>query len=169
MMTFLGSFQAMEARLNAATHISLLSSCRYALPAGWAEAVAIMAMLAVVAVLLRLARLRGEGDDGAYWALAVTGTLLLSPHTQYYDAGILVLPVLIGLDRVMQAAVNGSPAPSDATRLCLLAGYFAYPIYGLSPALGFQPLLLWPVLTFAWLARLMVRTGTTPAPAPSLA
>jgi len=192
MLAFLGSFQAMEARLNAATHVSLLSSCRFALPAGWAEAVAIMAMLAVVAVLLRLARLRGDGDEAAYWALAITAMLLLSPHTQYYDAGILVLPVLIGLDRVLQATAEALPEPvgaaracftgpghpsssaparppSTALRICLLVGYFAYPVYGLSQLVGFQPLLLWPVLTFVWLARLMVRTGTSPEAAPSLA
>ena len=84
-------------------------------------------------------------------ALAITGTLLLSPYFQYYDAGVLVLPVLLGLDYTLQQGRQ----PSATLRLLLLAGYVLYPIYEVSRTIHFQPLLLWPVLIFIWLTRIL--------------
>ncbi len=173
MLDFLGSFREMEARLNAATHVSLLSAGDYSLPAPWASVAAGLVMLVVVGALLRLAR-RGPTTESAFavrWALAVTGTLLLSPHTQYYDVGVLVLPVMLGLDFMLQQGRS----PSTALRLFLVAGFVLYPIYEWSPALHFQPLLLWPMLTFGWLAALArraeagdVRRSVQPIQPPAL-
>ncbi|MHC4610656.1 MAG: glycosyltransferase family 87 protein [Planctomycetota bacterium] len=153
MLEFLGSFRAMEARLNAATHISLLSACDYSLAWPWSRVAAGILMLAAALVLLRVARrfAATEPAFAVYWGLAVTGTLLLSPHTQYYDAGILVLPVILGLDYLLQRGRQ----PTATLRIALLAGYVLFPIYEVSPALHFQPLLLWPVLTFVWLAKVL--------------
>ncbi|MCP4245463.1 MAG: hypothetical protein GY778_00290, partial [bacterium] len=155
MLEFLGSFRDMEARLNSATHISLLSASDYSLPTPWARLVAGLLMLVVAGVLVRGTR-RGPTTQPAFavrWALAVSGTLLLSPHTQYYDVGILVLPVMLGLDFMLQQG----HIPSMVLRVFLAAGFVLYPIYEWSPALHFQPLLLWPMLTFGWLTALAWR------------
>jgi hypothetical protein len=41
------------------------------------------------------------------WALCLVAGMLLSPHLQYYDFGVLVLPVALGLDAL---ARRGTPA-----------------------------------------------------------
>jgi hypothetical protein len=152
-LKFLAWFRPVEARLNEATHVSLLPACQFTLPTPWDHLVAGVLMLIVFAIVLRYARRYGTNEPAfaAYWALAITGSLLLSPYFQYYDAGALVLPVMLGLDYILQQGRQ----PSPTLRFLLLAGYVLYPIYEVSRAIHFQPLLLWPVLIFVWLTRVL--------------
>ena len=58
---------------------------------------------------------------------------------------------MLGLDYTLQQGRQ----PSTTLRFLLLAGYVLYPIYEVSRAIHFQPLLLWPVLIFIWLTRML--------------
>jgi len=84
------------------------------------------------------------------FGLAVCGALLISPHSYFYDAGLLVLPVLLGLEQV--AAVG--QAPSAAIRGLLAVGFLAFPIFRLHSVLGFQPVVFWPLMVMLWCERL---------------
>ncbi|HUU84006.1 MAG TPA: glycosyltransferase family 87 protein [Phycisphaerae bacterium] len=156
-LKFLAWFGPVEARLNRATHFSLLRVCEFSLPAAWAHVAAGVMMLAVLAIVIRFARQHAASEAGfaVSWALAITGAVLISPYAQYYDAGILVLPVLLGLDYVLQQGRD----PSAKLRLLLVAGYVLYPIYEVSRAIQFQPLVLWPVLILIWLTGVLSGSG----------
>jgi hypothetical protein len=118
----------------------------------WDVLVAAPAIAAIFILALAAARRCSDADPrfGAVWALLVCATLLVSPHTQYYDAGLVALAVVLGLDFL---AGSGAALPAGL-RLALLAGYLAYPIYPLVAWLGFQPLVLWPLAGFLWSLRL---------------
>jgi hypothetical protein len=84
----------------------------------------------------------------------VSGTMLVSPHLNYYDAGVLVLPVLLGLDHVI--ARYG--VPSVGWRVALVALWASYYSWKLGVILGFQPLVLVLAVVFIWLLILLRRT-----------
>lgn len=87
-----------------------------------------------------------------YYALAIAATLVISPHAQYYDSAILILPVVLLLG---DAARRGTEVPLQ-TRL-ILAGVFllALPVFFLSqaPWMPFQPFVLLPVGVCIWALR----------------
>jgi hypothetical protein len=142
--------------LNAPTHFSLIRSLDYSV-GGWpGRAIALALIALAVGVCWRRARTIQPSDPrfGLAWSLLLLTTLLASPHLQFYDAGLLALPVLIGLDTVLQ-----DRSPSLRLRFVLLAAYFAYPIYEYAPQLGFQPLVLWLVGAFLWIRSLLVLPG----------
>lgn len=56
-------------------------------------------LAAVVIVLVSLAWLRRDLDLDVLMAITVSGTLLISPHALFYDAGLLVLVGLVLADR----------------------------------------------------------------------
>jgi hypothetical protein len=74
--------------------------------------------------------------------------MLASPHLQHYDFGVLVLPVLVGLERV----VASGHTPSLLLRILLGIVYVGYPwLYEAAPRVGFQPLTLCTLAIYAWL------------------
>jgi hypothetical protein len=80
--------------------------------------------------------------------------MLLSPHLQYYDFGVLVLPAALGLDAL---ARRGTPATLPL-RLVVFVIWFGYPwFYMGADRVGFQPLTLWTIAIFAWLCAIATR------------
>lgn len=91
-------------------------------------------------------------DFVLYWALAIAGSLLISPHSHYYDAGLLLLAVLLILDNYNRRAQPvGWPA-----RLALALVYLGYPFaFGFVLLIRFQPVILISVWIACWSARLV--------------
>jgi hypothetical protein len=75
----------------------------------------------------------------------------VSPHTQWHDAGLLVLPVLL----VLNHRLSAGQGLSAAARFGLLAAFALTPFFDLGRVIGFQPLVLLPLLMLAWIARQM--------------
>ncbi len=152
------SYQEAERAANYATHISWLSVLDRLLPGPAGRALAIVLVTATLGGLVVVA-LRGR-DKRYAWAYAGAAALLVSPHTQYYDVGILVVPVLLGLEVELE---RGRPL-STALRGALVAGFFGYEVYTLSEKWGFQPLILWPVVAALWLATRALEDAPEPTP-----
>jgi hypothetical protein len=162
-------YRVLEAA-NIPTHFSLAPFFEYAVGGRVATLLTIASGVAVVIALLRYApRARpGDADFPLTWAMLLVGAMLLSPHLQYYDFGVLVLPVVVGLDAVVGRRQN----VGLWLRLAIAAVFVAYPqIYEAYPVCRFQPLTLLTVALFAWLCRLghaaRTRAAAPPAtPAP---
>jgi len=91
----------------------------------------------------------------------VCATILVSPHTQWYDVGLVVLPVLLALNDALEGGMSFSPGG----RLTLVAGFLLVPLYRWADALGWQPVILLPLLTLAWVLkqRITPRTDLRPS------
>ena len=88
-------------------------------------------------------------DFGLYWALAVSGGLLASPHTSFHDVALIFLSMLLIVDYCCRTNL---PIGS-ALRWALVCLYFGYPLILLSrvgAVIQFQPLFLIPVWTVCW-------------------
>jgi hypothetical protein len=122
---------------------------------GWVgRAVTIAGILAVLGLLAGAARNLSvqSGRYPAFFGMVVAGTMLLAPHLQFYEVGILALPVWLGLETLL----SGGPGPSVGLRVLLAAGYFTYPLWKLSEALPVQPFLLLLLAVFLWSRHLVV-------------
>jgi hypothetical protein len=97
--------------------------------------------------------------------MAACATLLVSPHTQWYDSGLVLLAVLLGLNDLL---VNGH-RPGTTLRAGLLAGFLLPPAYSFAVYVGWQPLVLLPTVALAWLLCLpgARRPSGTPTPLPA--
>ena len=144
----ISGYRQLEWASNRYTHISLWALCSQVLPAGWAETSAAAATLAVIWLVSRRA-LDATVPWRSVFALGVAGTVLVSPHMQYYDAALLLLPVLLGLD----ARCRSGGDVDLRLRLLIALGYVLYPIYSYGGQLGIQPLCAWAVLCFTWVLR----------------
>jgi hypothetical protein len=167
MLQRLGRYQELDQGSNLQTEVSLLGACMYAcgrpgIPVGAAVSAALLAALWFMA-----RRDRSEASP-AMWGLAAAMAPLTSPHTQFYDVGVLVIPVLIGL----HCQAIGGPLAAGA-RAVLLSGYLGFAVFHTAAHIGFQPLVLWPIFATLWMARLRAeerRRETAPpvgAAAPS--
>jgi len=87
-----------------------------------------------------------HGDFRLFCALAISGSLLISLHTQYYDLSLLVLPVLLILDFQL---LKGN-TPNTLQRVILIIGFISYPLHRISSYIHFQPLFLIPIYIFLW-------------------
>ncbi len=166
MLDALAIYQPLEAASSYYTHIAILPVCNHSLPAPWNHLVAATAITAVIGLFV-VAVLRARHSDKLVFGAAVCVTMLISPHLQFYDVGVLVLPVLIGLDDLCARGQQ----PSESLRGLLCAGYLAFPIYAFSHMLGFQPLILWPLGVFLWLCHRLWTAGqpsVIPASNPSI-
>jgi hypothetical protein len=139
-------YRDLEWASNQYTHVSLWALFAQLLSPRWAPACAAAATLVVLWIVGT--RALHATPASSFWGLAIAGTVLVSLHMQYYDAAVLLLPVLQGLEAQRRANLE----PSLRSRLTLALGYVLYPIYVYGPGLGFQPLCLWAVLSFGWLA-----------------
>ncbi len=85
------------------------------------------------------------------WAMTVAAILLISPHTQYYESALLVLPALLILDLYVRHDI---PVGSGV-RLGLMLVFVAVGFRSASTYIHFQPLMLIPAWIMVWSARLM--------------
>lgn len=137
-------------------HFSLRMAAIHTLPAPFGTGVAAVGTVLVLAILTLHLRALNRSHPGfpIAWGMVVSGTMLVSPHLNYYDAGVLVLPVLLGLDH----AINQDGLPGLGWRVALVtlwASYFSWP---LGAILGFQPLVLVLASVFIGLVALLRRT-----------
>lgn len=151
MLRGLAWYQPAEAAANASSHLSLLAACQGLLPGASGRAAALLLVAATLALLARLSAASARDDPRARrlaWAFALAACLLVSPHTQHYDVGLLVVPVLLLLEQDLQ----DGRAPGWPLRAALVVGFVGYPLHGTGEALGVQPLVAWPVVVCAWAA-----------------
>jgi hypothetical protein len=143
-------YQPREVRANGATDLSFGALCARLLPGALAPWAALLLTLATLALLVALSAPAARRTDPRArrlaWAFALAASLLTTAHTQHYDVGLVVAPVLLLLE---QDLADGR-APSVWLRLGLVVGFVAYPAYELGDRLGVQPLLLWPLAVCAW-------------------
>jgi len=163
MLTGLAAYRPLESASNGLYHIAILPAAESTLPGAVATPVAgilIVAVLGVVAVFAHTTR-QHSSSDSLVFALAVTGAMLTSPHLQYYDVGLLALPVVLGLDSSLG---RGAPPLHWIVRGGIVAGWLSYSSWQLGPTLGVQPLILVVAATLCWLIVLLRR----PSPQPPL-
>jgi hypothetical protein len=163
MLEAMRRYRPLEWAESVDTHFSIVPFFDYAVGGASAKILAGIGIIAVLGSLICYAPRARPGQDGfrLLWAFALVAGMLVSPHLQYYDFGVLVLPVALGLD----ALVGEGRAPTLFLRLVLAAIYVGYPwFYMASGTLRFQPLTLWTVALFAWLGWLstLARFGTSP-------
>jgi hypothetical protein len=160
-----GFYRQQENGVSGFSHISMVEAADFSLAeplrawgSDWATWIAPLSWGVVVVVIIALVVLwksANPRDDrfGLYWAAVTASSLLISPHTQYYEVALLVLPLVLILD---YTSVTGRVV-STGCRAGLLAAFLLYPFYGFGEVLQFQPLIVLPVwmsLWAVWLIRL---------------
>lgn len=148
MLAFLGQSSPVEQASNGAQHFSWVRTVDLLLP-GPADSFAAVAGIAIVLAAWWRFRDLGRRGEGAWMALVVCGTLLASPHLQYYDAALLTLPVCLLVEELLRA---GRPV-SFGTRMLLAAAFFGYSTWKLGPLMGVQPLFFMLLGSALWAAR----------------
>jgi hypothetical protein len=150
MLDALAVYQPMEREASYYTHVALLPACDFALRGPWSTLLPAFLIPIVSIVVLSTVRRCPTRDPrfGVVWSGVVCATIIISPHLQFYDLGVLVLPVLLTIDGCLRA---GRPI-SNVARLGLACGYFGFPIYAHAQEWGWQPLVLWPVILLVWTA-----------------
>src|SRR5262249_17478305 len=114
----------------------------------------------------------GNGSFGVYWAMAVTATGLLSPHSQWYELGLLILPMWLLLDWRVRPSVEHehalAPELTAVERMAMVGAFVITPYSDPFRFVGGQPLSVIPVLILLWAARLRP-TSSEPAAKSALA
>ena len=99
----LAAYRAVEAGANGPTLVSFLGVCEYWLGAAQPAAfwLAVFPSLAVIGLVCALFwRARGDQEKTiAAWGVGAAALILVSPHTQFYDVGLLCLPLALLADR----------------------------------------------------------------------
>ncbi len=158
-----GVYRQHERVVSGFSHISITEAVDFSVVqvlevAGRAQAARLWTWASWGAVGLIIVRLlwqwRGTMADGsrlaARWAQVCAGMLLISPHAQYYEVALLILPVVLLVDQ--QLALEGGL--SVAGRVLLIIGFGMFPIYGVAQWIGVQPLILLPLGVFVWADRM---------------
>ncbi len=148
MLAFMGVYRPLEISHNAETHFSWVRTADFLLPS---PADSIVAAAGVVAVLLAWWRYRtlASAASPAWLALVVCGTMLASPHQQYYDVALLALPVCL----LVECELRRRGTVSLAIRVGLAVAYVAYPAWRHADSIGIQPLFLFLAAVSAWALR----------------
>jgi alpha-1,2-mannosyltransferase len=154
MLAAMRAYRPMEWHDNVRTHFSLVPFFDHAVGGVAGRVLAALGAIGVAAALFVSLRRDRNRDPRLAWSLCLVAGMLLSPHLQYYDFGVLVLPVAVGLDLL---ARRGTPATLPL-RLVVAVLYVGYPwFYMAADRVGFQPLTVWTVAIFAWLCSLSRR------------
>lgn len=155
----MSSHRPLEVAANAPWHFSIPMVVRRALPGLPGLGLTLLGAGAVLVVTVASGRRvkTGSGRYPAWFGLAVCAVLLASPHLQYYESGILALPILLGIESV---AEERRQIPL-ALRISLAVAYFAFPTWHWSRELGVQPLFLLLLGAWVWLSRLSHRRPAT--------
>lgn len=145
MLAFMQAYRPLEISNNAETHFSWVRTADFLLPSPVDSLVGLLGVLAVLAAWWRFRDL--ILTDSAVWmSLVVTGTMLASPHQQYYDVALLVLPAGLLLDRQLARASE----ISLPRRLALALAWVGYPMWRCAESLHVQPLFLVLLGVAAW-------------------
>jgi hypothetical protein len=151
MLRALGEHAPLELATSGLRQFSLVTAARHAFPGPAGGVVALMLLAAAVALVVSGARRIGAGDPGfpAFFAFVVAATMAISPHLQYYEAGLLPLVGVLALETRLSAG-----PPRLRERLLLALGYLAFAAYPAGEAFGFQPLVLVLAGVLVWTLRL---------------
>jgi hypothetical protein len=117
-------------------------------------------IISLAGILLTLGLLAGAARNlplespryPAFFGMVVASTMLLAPHLQYYEVGLLALPVWLGLETLLAEGIG----PPVGLRVTLAAGYFTFPLWKLSEALPVQPFFLLLLAVFLWSRHLAI-------------
>ena len=145
MLRSLRTYWPLENHFNGHTSISLIGVCDAALPGGAGRVIGTILSLSVVASCVILWR-RSVARPDLCWALAVSGSILISPHTQWYDVGLLLLSVFL----VVHAQLATGRGIPTGWRLGLVAGFFVPPMFAAAQSIGFQPVFVLALVGFGW-------------------
>jgi hypothetical protein len=150
----------LETAQNGVWHFSLPAVVGRLFPGWGGAAVTTAGMVGILGLLVGAGRRLSVDSPGypAFFGMVVAGTMLLTPHLQYYEVGILALPALLGVETILA----GKGTPSLGLRVFLAAGYFSYPLWKLSETLPVQPFFFLLLAVFFWSRHLVVepqRTG----------
>jgi len=145
MLAFERRYRPLEMAANAHTHFSWPAVAGLLMPSPVGELAAAAGAIVVVVIWWR-ARGLVRTAPGPWFALAFSGAMLASPHEQYYDVALLVLPAAVLVDATL-AARHSVPL---AMRLALAAAYVGYPAWELAGPGLIQPLFFVLVAIFAW-------------------
>ena len=148
MLAFLRTYVPFELESNAQTHFSWVRTADYVFPAPLGGLLALAGVSLVLAAWWRF-RALGRNGSVAWMSLVVCGTMLASPHLQYYDVALLVLPVCLLIDR--QLARDG--AVPFHVRALLVAALAGYPLWSYATWLHVQPLFFVLLGVSAWAVR----------------
>lgn len=153
----LHTFWPLEFRYNGAHLISWMGVAEYSAPPDmfWSLGAGLCVLTAAVVAVVWAGAVPGGRGVELPFAAAVCGTVLISPHTQWYDAGLVALPVLL----VARVLVERHERVAEPARALLALGYLAFPVYLLGSSCGWQPLVAWPLVGLWW----VVRTAAPPA------
>jgi hypothetical protein len=144
--------------------ISIPAVTRYLTGTGaiWSTALAAVLCLGILTVYLR--HLRGtrpsDADFPLLFGAGVAVMILFSPHALFYEAALLILPVIALVDRWQRGPVR--TRREFRRRLLFLAGLFGLGyLWPLADALAIEPLILAP-LVVGFLAWRGLRSADTP-------
>jgi len=156
MLAFERAYRPLEQAANAHTHFSWTAVSSVLLPEPFAAVAALAGFAAVLAVWWRY-RLLASLEPRVWFALVVLGTMLISPHQQYYDAALLALPAALLVD----AGLRMQRPAGLGTRVALAAAYVGYPAWELDAFI--QPLFFVLLALFVWAVRMAKSAGHVPA------
>jgi hypothetical protein len=138
-MRAIGQYAPIERAQNSLDHFSASQAIPHLLPGLSGMLLLILLTGAILFGLYRLAVRLGPPATVSlsFLAALLCGALLVSPHLQYYEAGLLVIPVVMLLE---QLSSSGEPI-NLGVRWSLIGLYLGYvPLYDSANTLGWQPL-----------------------------
>ncbi len=156
----LSAYWPVENLYNGDTSVSLIGYCQYALPPSIYRLVALVLIFLVLTACWGAWRSTADRRGGSValaWATVVSAAVLVSPHTQWYDLGLLLLPALLTVDVLL----NRDGRLGRLTCVLLAVGLLAPAFFWTGALAGFQPLVLLPLVLMAW--TLSVAAGQTSA------
>ena len=148
-----------ETAQNGVWHFSLPAVVERLIPGQGAGAVTALGVITIMGLLIGTgSRVSVESARyPAFFGMMVASTMLIAPHLQYYEVGILALPVLLGLETICSEGVT----PSLRLRRILAVGYFIYPLWKLSENLPVQPFFLILFAVFFWSRQMVLAPQRT--------
>lgn len=145
MLEFMRDYRPREIAENADTHFSWVRTVDFLMPSPADSLAAAVGVLVVLGLWWRFRRL-GRRATGPWIALVMTGTMLISPHQQYYDAALLTLPAALLVERRLER----TGGVSLALRVALAVAWIGYPLWQWGAVLHVQPLFLLLLALAAW-------------------
>ena len=157
MLSFMTAYRPIEIANNAETHFSWVRTADFLLPSPVDSILGAIGVVLVVASWWRFRALASAASP-AWMALVVCGTMLASPHQQYYDVALLALPACL----LVECELRRRGSVPLGLRLFLAAAYVGYPTWKYADTIGIQPMFVILAFVSAW-ALLACREEATAA------
>jgi hypothetical protein len=146
-----GAYYSIEADVNGANMISLLGVAEQVFGPKSALAYGIAGALGIACGALLLLAWRGAKPDGSQFplqfGLAIAVTLMISPHAMFYEASLLILPIIFLIDAKTEKSQRDegpgiTPSLRYASICFFILGYF----WPLGSLVGIQLLAVLPIV-----------------------